>query len=79
MPNIYHDILETKINNTFDWITPLLELKYDNQSLKTMEHYRLRRFKWRYAKQKQLYQKYQKLNNSIKKVYTIKKIKKTYI
>ena len=72
-------MLEIKNNKKFDWLTPLLELKYDNQSLKTNEHNRLRRFKWRYAKQKQLYQKYQNLNNSIKKVYTIKKFKKTYI
>ena len=65
-------MLEIENNKTFNWLTPLLELKYDNQSLKTMAHYRLRRFKWRYAKQKQFYIKSLKKLNNKKKVNIIK-------
>ena len=69
MPNIYHDMVEIKKNKTFDWFSPLFKLKYNNQ---TLEYIRLRRIKWRYAKQKQLYIKYQKSNNNMKKVNIIK-------
>lgn len=82
--NIYSELIETKLNNYFDWINPILNIHIKNihiknihiqkKSEKTDFEYKLQRFKWKFAKQKQLYKKVIKIIKS--KPLTAKKYKK---
>ena len=77
--NIYSELIETKLNNYFDWINPILNIHIKNIHIKknyekTDFEYKLQRFKWKFAKQKQLYKKVIKIIKS--KPLTAKKYKK---
>jgi hypothetical protein len=102
--NIYSELIETKLNNYFDWINPILNIHIKNIHIKNIHiknihiknihiknihiknihiqknyektdfEYKLQRFKWKFAKQKQLYKKVIKIIKS--KPLTSKKYKK---
>ena len=56
--NIFEDTENSKENKTFCWNTPILNLNLDNlRKNDTKFERKLRRFKWKYAKQKQHHMK----------------------
>ena len=78
--NIYSELFTSTLNKDFDWINPLLNIPIKNDSVKTDFEIRLQKFKWKFAKQKQFFNKtikaikFKKLNEQ--KFKKLKKVKK---
>ena len=80
--NIYSELFTTTLNKDFDWINPILNIPIQkkNDSEKTEFEIRLQKFKWKFAKQKQFFNKkikaikFKKFNEKIFKKLKINKI-----
>jgi hypothetical protein len=57
--NIYSELFISTLNNDFDWINPILNIPIEkkNESEKTEFENKLKKFKWKFAKQKQFFNK----------------------
>lgn len=81
--NIYSEFFLSTLNNDFDWINPILNIPIKNDSKKTEFEDKLQKFKWKFAKQKQFFNKtvkaikFKKLNEQkFKKLKINKKTRK---